>query len=32
MIGEKRKPLIDLVANLGLGIAAGVGDERLGDW
>jgi membrane protease YdiL (CAAX protease family) len=29
MLGEKCKPLIALEANLGLGIAAGVGEERL---
>ena len=29
MLGEKRKPLIALGANLGLGTAAGVGEESL---
>ena len=29
MLGEKRKPLIALVSSMGLGIAAGVGEEML---
>ena len=29
MLGEKRKPLIALLASMGLGIAAGVGEEML---